>query len=217
MKADVNNFVTTCETCQRVKGQKAPVSIQPLKVPGLPFEEITYDFIVKLPVTRDGNDSILVVVDHLSKFAHFIPCKEASTAEDVANMFLQNMWRYHGLPERTISDRGSTFNSNFLKALFEKLQITPKFSTTYHPQTDGQSERVNQWLEQYLRTFIGERQDDWDQWLALAEFCHNNSRNASTGKAPFTVVYGRLPRLQMASGTTKVPRAEDHAKEMEKV
>jgi transposase InsO family protein len=92
--------------------------------------------------------------------AHFIPCKEASTAEDVAQLFLQHVWQLHGTPKCTVSDRGHQFNAKFLGALYRALQIEPTFSTAYHPQTDGQSERLNQWLEAYLRAFINHRQTD---------------------------------------------------------
>src|SRR6185295_1622716 len=110
-----------------------------------PWSDIAYDFIVKLP-KQGGLDSILVVVDRPSKMAHFIACKEATNAEELADLFIQHIWRLHGLPKHTVSDRGTTFNSKFLRALYKRLGIAPSFSTAYHPQTGGQSEQTNQWL-----------------------------------------------------------------------
>jgi hypothetical protein len=146
MKFQVNHNIDSCEICQRSKGHEKHASLQLLSIPNGPWEEISYHFIIKLPKSK-GNDSILVVVDRFSKMAHFIPCKEASTAEDVAQLFLQHVWRLHGTPKQTVSDRGPQFNAKFLWALYKALQIEPTFSTAYHPQTDGQSERLNQWLE----------------------------------------------------------------------
>uniref|UniRef100_A0A183CPZ9 RNA-directed DNA polymerase n=1 Tax=Globodera pallida TaxID=36090 RepID=A0A183CPZ9_GLOPA len=216
MKFQVNRYVDSCEICQRSKGTERHAPLQPLPIPDGPWEEISYDFIVKLPKSK-GFDSILVVVDRLSKMAHFIPCKEASTAEDVADLFLKHIWRLHGTPKRTVSDRGSTFNSKFLKALYKALQIDPAFSTAYHPQTDGQTERLNQWLEAYLRAFINHRQTDWVDLLPLAEFCHNNSKSDATGLSPFELVYGRSPAISPNLEPTGTPVADDRAAELRAV
>ena len=113
MKAEVNSYVATCPHCQQTKGHKTPTPAKPLEVPEGPWTDITYDMIVKLPKSQ-GYDSILVVVDRFSKMAHFIPCKERMSAEELANLFIKEVWKLHGLPKRTISDRGTTFNSNFL-------------------------------------------------------------------------------------------------------
>ncbi|KAF8711840.1 Chromo (CHRromatin Organization MOdifier) domain, partial [Rhizoctonia solani] len=123
---------------------------------------------------------------------HLVPCKETATAEDVAQMFLEHVWKLHGTPKCTVSDRGTTFNSKFLKALYKSLQITPSFSTAYHPQSDGQTEIKNQWLEAYLHPFINHRQSEWVDWLPLAEFAHNNARSKATGKSPFEIVAKQL-------------------------
>ncbi|KAB5587739.1 Transposon Ty3-G Gag-Pol polyprotein [Ceratobasidium theobromae] len=122
---------------------------------------------------------------------HFLPCKESMSASELANLFLRNIWKLHGTPKITTLDWGSIFTSGFLKALYEKLQIEPRFSTAYHLEMDSQTERVNQWLEGYLRTFRGAKQDNWVSWLPLAEFIYNNHVNCSTGKAPFKVIYRR--------------------------
>ncbi|QRV73375.1 Retrotransposable element Tf2 protein [Ceratobasidium sp. AG-Ba] len=159
MKQQVNRFVETCEICQRSKGHKHYAPQKPLPIPQKPWEDIAYDFIVKLPESQ-GMDSILVVIDRFSRQAHFIPCLESTNAEGVADLFIKEVWKLHGLPKTTVSDRGPTFNSQFLKALYAKLGINPKFSTAFHPETDGITERTNQWLEGFLRSFCNYRQDD---------------------------------------------------------
>jgi hypothetical protein len=149
MKAQVNRYVESCEVCQRSKGHKHQVPLKSLPIPEQPWEEIAYDFIVKLPESS-GYDSILVVVDRFSRQAHFIPCLEATNAEELAQIFIREVWKHHGLPKKTISDRGTTFNSHFLRALYKQLGVQPQFSTAYHPETDGLAEQTNQWLEGFL-------------------------------------------------------------------
>ncbi|KAJ1307571.1 hypothetical protein OPQ81_001668 [Rhizoctonia solani] len=192
MKFQVNCYVDSCEICQRSKWHEKHYALKPFSVPSGPWEDISYDFIVKLPKCQ-GYDSVLVVVDCFSEMVHFIPCKETATAEDVAQLFLQHIWKLHGTPRQTESDRGSTFNSKFLRALYKTLQIEPSFSTAYHPQSDGQTEIKNQWLEAYLHPYINHRQSDWVDWLPLAEFAHNNSRSEATGKSPLTLFMAALP------------------------
>ncbi|KAF8684225.1 Chromo (CHRromatin Organization MOdifier) domain [Rhizoctonia solani] len=212
MKFQVNCYVESCEICQRSKGHAHNYALNPLSVPAGPWEDISYDFIVKLPKCKEY-DSILVVVDRFSKMMHLVPCKETATAEDVAQMFLEHVWKLHGTPKRTVSDRGTTFNSKFLKALYKSLQITPSFSTAYHPQSDGQTEIKNQWLEAYLRPFVNHRQSDWVDWLPLAEFAHNNARSGATGKLPFEM-YGRSPVISPLLEPTGLPIANDRAKQL---
>lgn len=115
-------------------------------------------------------------------------------SEDLARLFIDKVWRYHGLPSRTTSDCGTTFNSHFTRSLCQQLGIEPHFSTAYHPETNGQSERANQWVDGYLRSFCNYQQDDWASWLPLAEFAHNNQVNRTTGKTPFQVIYGYEPQ-----------------------
>ncbi|QRV85410.1 Retrotransposable element Tf2 protein [Ceratobasidium sp. AG-Ba] len=203
MKQQVNRFVETCEICQRSKGHKQYAPQKPLPIPQKPWEDIAYDFIVKLPESQ-GMDSILVVIDRFSRQAHFIPCLESTNAAGVANLFIKEVWKLHGLPKTTVSDRGPTFNSQFLKALYAKLGINPKFSTAFHPETDGITERTNQWLEGFLRSFCNYRQDDWVRWLPIAEFCHNNQVNSATGKTAFETIYGLHPRWDLIDLEDKV-------------
>ncbi|KAJ2966536.1 hypothetical protein NUW54_g13776 [Trametes sanguinea] len=141
----------------------------------------------------EGHDAILNVVDLRSKQLIAIPCNVELSAEGWAQLFFQHVYRRKGLPRKVISDRGPQFVSRFLKALYELLGIKGNPSTPYHPQTDGQTERVNQEIEQYLRIFINHRQNDWVRWLPIAEFCYNDRVHASTGYSPFYLNSGRHP------------------------
>ncbi|QRW03473.1 Transposon Tf2-1 polyprotein [Ceratobasidium sp. AG-Ba] len=189
---------------------------KPVPIPQKPWEGIAYDFIVKLPESQ-GMDSILVVIDRFSRQAHFIPCLESTNAEGVADLFIKEVWKLHGLPKTTVSDRGPTFNSQFLKALYAKLGINPKFSTAFHPETDGITERTNQWLEGFLRSFCNYRQDDWVRWLPIAEFCHNNQVNSATGKTAFETIYGLHPRWDLVDLEVNAPNAADMADSMQEI
>ncbi|QRV96903.1 Retrotransposable element Tf2 protein [Ceratobasidium sp. AG-Ba] len=216
MKAQVNRFVESCEVCQRSKGHKQFAPLKPLPIPQKPWEDIAYDFIIKLPESQ-GLDSILVVIDRFSRQAHFIPCLESTNAEGVADLFIQEVWKLHGLPKTTVSDRGPTFNSQFLRALYAKLGIEPKFSSVFHPETDGITERTNQWLEGFLRSFCNYKQDDWVRWLPIAEFCHNNQVNSATGKTAFETVYGMHPRWDLTDLEVNAPNATDMANSMQEI
>ncbi|KAG8874587.1 hypothetical protein FRB97_005797 [Tulasnella sp. 331] len=180
--------------------------------------DVTYDFIVKLPVTPRKNNSILVVVNRFTKQAHFIATKEASSAKKMAKMFLENIWKLHRTPLQTIADQGTTFNSESMKRLYESIGIKPSFLTAYHSQTDGQLERINSLMEQYLRLYINYRQDDWDEWLAIAKFQYNNTVSLSTSVTPFYTDQGRHPMIvpQMFN-ETKVPAAEKMAMKIKEI
>ncbi|QRV77026.1 Retrotransposable element Tf2 protein [Ceratobasidium sp. AG-Ba] len=216
MKQQVNRFVETCEICQRSKGHKHYAPQKPLPIPQKPWEDLAYDFIVKLPESQ-GMDSILVVINRFSQQAHFIPCLESTNAEGVADLFIKEVWKLHGLPKTTVSDRGPTFDSQFLKALYAKLGINPKFSTAFHPETDGITERTNQWLEGVLRSFCNYRQDDWVRWLPIAEFCHNNQVNSATGKTAFETIYGLHPRWDLVDLEVNAPNAANMADSMQEI
>ena len=147
-------------------------------------------------------DSIFVVVDRFSKMTHFVPCNETVNAENLARLFIDNIVRYHGLPDNIVSDRGPQFISIFWKTLLNLLHVSVSLSSAAHPQTDGQTERMNQNLEQYLRCFVNYLQDDWSCLLNYAEFAINNVPNSSTGKSPFEINYGFNPRMDY------LPKAE---------
>jgi len=166
----------------------------PNSIPEKPWTHILADFITKLPLAQ-GYDSILVVVDRLTKMVYFIPTTEKILAEGLARLFRDNVWKLHRLPESIISDRGPQFTVGLMKELNGMLGIKSKLSMAFHPQTDGQTERVNQELEQYLRMFIDHRQEQWPKWLGTAEFTYNNKAYSSTKTSPFKANYGQDPRM----------------------
>jgi hypothetical protein len=157
------------------------------------FGTITLDFITKLP-TSEEHDTILTITDHdCSKVALFFPCKETITAEEVAELYTKHIFPHYGIPCKVISDRDPRFTGRFTTMLCTKLGIKQNLSTAYHPQTDGQSERTNQWLEQYLRIFRNYSQNDWANWLPLAQYVHNLWMNEMTKQTPFNLLIGGLP------------------------
>jgi hypothetical protein len=196
MKNDVAKFVAKCLTCQQVKAehQRPGGLLQQMEIPEWKWDEITMDFIVGLPKTPAGFDSIWVIVDRLTKSAHFIPVKATFTAEKLAWIYHKEIVRLHGIPRSIISDRGTVFTSKFWTALQRAMGTQLKFSSAFHPQTDGQTERVNQQLEDMLRACILDWGSSWSEYLALAEFAYNNSYHSSIKMAPFEALYGRKCR-----------------------
>ncbi|MBW0485463.1 hypothetical protein O181_025178 [Austropuccinia psidii MF-1] len=150
------------------------------------------DFITQLCLSNSFV-SILVVVDRFSKMAIFIPAYGTITALDLAQIFSNNIFSKHALPASIVSDRGSLFVSSFWTQLCQQLKISSHLSTSFHPETDGQTGRVNQILEQYVWMYVSYHQDDWNTWLPLAEFYYNNAENSSTKQSPFLTVYGTNP------------------------
>ena len=153
-----------CDSCQRNKNhtEQPAGKLIPNSIPEKPWMHILADFITKLPIAQ-GYNSILVVVDRLTKMVHFIPTTEKTLAEGLARLFRDNVWKLHGLPESIILDRGPQFVAGIMWELNRVLEIESKLSTAFHPQTDRQTERVNQELEQYLRMFINHRQEHWPE------------------------------------------------------
>lgn len=170
------------------------------------------DFIVKLPLSS-GFDSILVIGDHLTKGAHFIPCKESMDLSALASLFLTHFFRHHGLPGKIVTNRGPTFVSAFWWTVQKALQIHSAPSTSYHPQT----ERTNQKLETYLRHFCSHQQDDWSNWLPIAEFSFNNTTSTSTKLSPFFAWQGFHPRANSFTAPSKVPTANAYVALLEDV
>jgi hypothetical protein len=149
------------------------------------------DFITRLSTSTKQNDAIMVVVDKLSKSAHFIPIKSTCKAIDIAQIFMKEVFRLHGMPREIISKRDTKFTSNFWKSLMAVLETKLLFSIAYHPQTDGQTERVNQILEDMLRMHVMHQPRKWEGYLPLVEFAYNNGYQASLNMSPFEVLYGR--------------------------
>ena len=196
MSRYIGRYVSTCDLCLRTKIQRhRPVGeLHPLPIPDSAWDTISVDFIVELPESS-GHDAVMVVVDSVTKRAHFISTLTTITAAGTARLFLQHVWRHHGLPRRVVSDRGPQFVAEFTRELYRLLDIKLAATTAFHPQGDGQTERVNQELEQYLRLFVNERQDNWVDLLPLAEFQYNNHVHSSTQHPPFLLDAGRLPRM----------------------
>jgi hypothetical protein len=193
MKKDVAAHVALCDVCQRVKAenQRPTGLLQPLKVPEWKWEEIGMDFIVGLPRTRDGYDSIWVIVDRLTKLAHFIPVKTTYTGVKLAELYNSRIVCLHGVPKKIVSDRGTQFTSRFWQKLHELMDTKLNFSSAYHPQTYGQTQRTNQILEDMLRAYALKNSGSWDKSLPYAEFAYNNSYQSSIKMAPFETLYGR--------------------------
>jgi len=154
------------------------------------------DFITDLPTVRTKN-SILVVVDRFTKMAHFTPCSKSITAEETVQLILDEIVKLHGLPEEIVSNRGLHFASKFWHRLFELLGVDIRLSSAFHLETDGQTERTNQTLEQYLRCTVNYKQDDWLDLLSQAKFAYNNIAHASTEISPFFANYGFHPRFSL--------------------
>jgi transposase InsO family protein len=221
----VTEYIKSCDTCARAKTPRHRPHglLHPLPVPSRPWQSISMDFVTDLPLSKKDHRSstmnaILVVVDRLTKMAHFLPCQKTINAEETATLLLHEVFKLHGLPEDITSDRGPQFASKFWARLFELLGAKINLSSAYHPQTDGQSERVNQVLEQYLRCFIDHQQSNWSELLPLAELAYNNSRHASTRQTPFFANYGYHPRFEIQSPTTPmVPSAESRVAQIQKI
>ncbi|GJZ30020.1 hypothetical protein Tco_0575067 [Tanacetum coccineum] len=196
MKADIATYVSKCLTCAKVKAehQKPSGLLQQPEIPVWKWERITMDFITKLPRTPSGYDSIWVIVDRLTKSAHFIPMNEKYKMEKLTRLYLKEIVCRHGVPVSIISDRDPRFASRFWRSLQKYLGTNLDMSTAYHPETDGQSERTIQTLEDMLRACVIDFGSGWDKHLPLAEFSYNNSYHASIKAAPFEALYGRKCR-----------------------
>ncbi|KAF1314684.1 reverse transcriptase, partial [Globisporangium splendens] len=191
----VRKYVRTCEVCQRVKpsgSTQAP--LRSLAVPSDSWKSVSMDFIFGLPRDKHGRNGILVFVDRFSKMVHLAPVSDKISAEKTAKVFVDVVFRLHRLPVEIVSDRDTRFTSKFWRALFGLLDTKLSMSTAAHPETDGQTERVNRVLEDVLRSYATSFKE-WSEFLPLAEFALNNSTHVSTGHSPFYVNYGIHPRV----------------------
>jgi hypothetical protein len=199
MKVDIAKYVAECDTCHRVKAShlKSAGVLQPLIIPLWKWDDISMDFIVSLPLTARKKDSIWVIVDQLTKTAHFMAVHTTYSVQDYAELYIDQIVRLHRIPKTIVSDRGTQFVAHFWEQLHESLGTKFIRSSSYHPQTDGQTERVNQIVEDMLRESIMHFDKSWDKCLSLAEFSYNNSYQASLKRAPFEALYGRRCRTPL--------------------
>ncbi len=191
MKKDIEAYIRTCETCQRTKlsTQAKAAPLHPNTITSRPWTHISVDIVTGLPMCK-GYNAILMIVDRFSKEIIPIACSTELSLEGWAKILRDEVYAKHRMPQVVISDRGTVFVSKFMKDLYNLLQIKANTSTAWHPQTDGQTEWVNQEVEKYLQIFVNHLQDDWVEWLSLAAFAHNNRTHSAMGKSPFEVNYG---------------------------
>ncbi|KAH0987767.1 hypothetical protein GBA52_014944 [Prunus armeniaca] len=196
MKKEIAEYVNKCLICQQMKAERQKPSglLQPLPIPQWKWEHITMDFVFKLPRTQNKHDGVWVIVDRLTKSAHFLPVRANYTLNKLAKIFIDEIVRLHGVPVSIISDRDPRFTSRFWARLNEAFGTQLRFSTAFHPQTDGQSERIIQTLEDMLRACALQFRGDWDEKLPLMEFAYNNSYQASIKMSPYDALYGKQCR-----------------------
>ena len=199
LRKDVKTHVLQCPICQKTKPrQHRPYGyLASLPTPTRPWVEISMDFIMDLPTAagkQRGYDTILVIMDRFTKYAHYIPTTKRVTSDTLATIFLDHIFSKYGMPEGIVSDRGTLFTSAFWRSFCAILACKRRLSTAFHPQTDGQTERQNQNLEHYLRAFCAKNQLDWPQHLSLAEFTYNTAKHSAHGDTPANLLRGFQPR-----------------------
>jgi hypothetical protein len=201
MQYHVQRYIASCQKCQENKNSNtSPIGLlSPLPIPNKKWEVVSIDFITFLPMTKNKYDAIMVVVDKLTKMVHYIPCTSDINAVQVARLFFNHIVRHHGIPSTIISDRDSKFTSLFWKELWSCLGTTLNMSSSFHPETDGQTERSNRTLEDMLRSYVSIHQDDWDEYLTSLEIACNNSMNASSNQTAFYLNSGQHPNLALSS------------------
>jgi hypothetical protein len=187
-------FVTRCTTCQKAKSQLNPHSLyMPLPAPSVHWKDISIDFVLGLPRIKRGRASIFVVVDRFSKIAHFIPCHKTNDASHIVDLFFKEIICLHGVPNTIVSDRDTKFLSHFWRTLWAKLGAKILFSTTCHPQTDGQTEVVNRTLSTMLRDVLKKNIKMCEECLPHVEFAYNHLLHSTIKMCQFEIVYGFLP------------------------
>ncbi|KAJ9534914.1 hypothetical protein QJQ45_029577 [Haematococcus lacustris] len=209
MAAAVHDYIRTCTHCQRNKSSttKPFGLLQPLPVPQHRWEQVSMDLITQLPVTSAGHDAIVVFVDKLTKMIHTVPTTTTVSAPELAQLFFDSVFKYHGLPKVIISDRDPRFTSNFWQQLYAKTGTHLNISTANHPQTDGQTERANRTIEDMLRNYVSPHHTDWDNHLTAVEFAYNASIQASTGYSPFMLNSGQEPHTPLSLAVSSAAQA----------
>ena len=214
MSKDIRSYILGCPSCQSHKPmmKKYQGPLQPLDIPSRPWESISMDFIMDLPLSKSENTAMVVFVDRFSKSIRVEPMKTTASAPDVAKIFFDTVFRNFGLPRSIISDRDPRFISSFWKSLFKMLDTKLHMSTSFHPQSDGQTEIMNRTLETMIRHYVDYKLDNWDENLYLLEFAYNSAVNMSSGFSPFYLCQARHPRSPLTSilpESTNVKSVED--------
>lgn len=192
----MQQFIQACTVCQlnKTENVKSPGLIQPLEIPTRVWEDISMDFIEALPLAH-GKSVIMVVVDRLSKYARFMALSHPYSAASVGQLFLTNVYKLHGMPKSIVSDRDPVFTSIFWQELFKKCKVSLKYSSAYHPQSDGQTEVVNRCLETFLRCMCTLQPQQWIEYLPLAEWWYNTNFHSSIQATPYEILYGQKPPI----------------------
>ncbi|CAI7919662.1 unnamed protein product [Closterium sp. NIES-53] len=207
---NVQHHVGSCPTCQVMKSSRKRKAgqLQPIPPPEHAWQQVTMDFVTGLPSNPGGNNTVMVVVDRLTKMAHFAECKKLISAEETARLFIAAVVRLHGIPAAIISDRETKFTSNFWKNLWEQFGTRLQFNSSYSPDTDGQTDRTNQTMEQLIRATCDDP-TTWEQQLPLVDFAYNNATSATAQQSPFYLNYGQNPTVPMTpSPDNTTPRAQ---------
>ena len=210
MGKDIRKHVQECDACQRTKPSNHPPAgrLHPLPIPGRPWESIGMDNLGPVPKSASGKDFIFIVIDRLTKMARFIPTHSSVTSKEIADLFLREVFRHHGLPSNIVSDRDPRFTAKFWKALQKALGVELLMSTAEHPQTDGQAEAAVKVVQKLLKPFVFQGQD-WEELLPSLEFAYNDTVQSSTGQTPFYLNYGHHPTGVTRHETVDNPHAED--------
>lgn len=217
MKEQVQQYVKYCQQCQKSKVRNKPPTgtLLPLPTPEGPWQDISVDF-TELPPSL-GYNNLMVVIDHFLKEVVFVPCTKEETSKSTAELFRDHIWCQHGLPKTVVSDRGLVFASQFTEQLHKLLGIKRKMSTTFHPQTDGQTEQLNHEVAQCLRTYVNDCQKEWANWIKLAQFVWNNTISSVTTDSPFGITQSYEPHMGVEPVETKAPAVKDFAQIFKRV
>lgn len=195
LRADVDAYINNCNPCNRshVPRDRAPGFLHPLPVPERPWQHLTMDF-KSFPSDKAGYDCLFVIMDRLSKSSVSIPCHKTINARRMAELFLTHVWRHEGFPDSIVSDRGPQFISSFWKEVCRILGIKIKLSTAFHPETDGQTEIMNQYIDQRLRPFVNHYQDNWSELIPMMDYAQRTLPHETIGMSPFELLKGYAPR-----------------------
>ena len=220
MYRTVRRFTRNCHTCRRANYSRDAYNgiLNPLPIPERAWRDISLDFVVGLPMS-EGKNAILVIICRLIKIRHFIACladDEGTSAEETARMLLHYVWKLHGLPNTAVSDRGPQFVSEVWTHLCRLLKIQPRLSTAFYPETDGQTENANKDMKRYLRSFVNYLQDDWVEWLPMAEFAANNTESFTTNTSPFFANAGFHPKISYDFELHLPPTAENTREQIQR-